>query len=107
MKLPNPLNEWPIWQNLEQRGILENHREVTIAGGCLAKCAKGIGYDAWDMARPDWLLDLKNGYLESARVLYDPNLADPLNEKYEPFLPTTSGPPPVLLALARIASRSP
>lgn len=77
MKLPSRINEWPIWQNLEQRGILENHRYVGLGGGCLAK---GIGYDAWDLARPDWLLDLKRGYLESARVLYDPNLTDPMNE---------------------------
>jgi len=76
MRLPAHITEAPIYANLEARGIIENHRPSW-------ERANGCGYatvDVWDLARPDLLLDLKEGYLLSARVLYDRDFPDPLDQ---------------------------
>jgi len=77
MRLPRSIGEGPIWASLEQRGVIDNHRPSW-------QSAYGCGYmrvDVWDLVRPDVLLDLKEGYLTAARVLYDKQFPDPLNEE--------------------------
>lgn len=77
MILPAEVVEAPIWASLEQRGIIDNHRPSwERAYGC------GFAFvDVWDLTRPDLLLDLKEGYVMSARVLYDKKFPDPLDEE--------------------------
>uniref|UniRef100_A0A7S4W3B1 EF-hand domain-containing protein n=1 Tax=Alexandrium monilatum TaxID=311494 RepID=A0A7S4W3B1_9DINO len=73
MRLPRGVSEGPIWASLEERGVIDNHRPSR--GRAFARV------DVWDFVRPDVLLDLKDGYLTSARVLYDREFEDPLNEE--------------------------
>eukprot|EP00928_Gymnodinium_smaydae_P037241 TRINITY_DN25884_c0_g1_i1.p1 TRINITY_DN25884_c0_g1~~TRINITY_DN25884_c0_g1_i1.p1 ORF type:complete len:754 (+),score=197.78 TRINITY_DN25884_c0_g1_i1:152-2413(+) len=76
MRLPSGVGDYPIWCSLEDRGILDNHRVAR-------RRAFGCGWqrlEVWDLARPDLLHDLKNGYLTGARVLYDKSVEDPLDE---------------------------
>jgi len=57
--------------------VIDNHRPSWArAYGC------GITHiDVWDLVRPDLLLDLRDGYVTSARVLYDKEYLDPLDEE--------------------------
>lgn len=76
MLLPPEVSEATIWASLEERGVIDNHRPSW-------ERAYGCGFthvDVWDLARPDLLLDLKEGYLTAARVLYDKSIEDPLDE---------------------------
>lgn len=70
MLLPGGVGELPIWHSLEEKGIVENHRT------CWEKATK---VDVWDFARPDLLLDLKEGYFLAARVVYDDAFAGKLD----------------------------
>mmetsp|Transcript_21888 Transcript_21888/g.75281 ORF Transcript_21888/g.75281 Transcript_21888/m.75281 type:complete len:782 (+) Transcript_21888:161-2506(+) len=77
MLVAGEVAEAPIWASLEERGIIDNHRPSW-------ERAYGCGFtkvDVWDLARPDLLLDLKEGYLLAARVLYDKKFHDPLDEE--------------------------
>mmetsp|Transcript_6154 Transcript_6154/g.15262 ORF Transcript_6154/g.15262 Transcript_6154/m.15262 type:complete len:440 (+) Transcript_6154:3-1322(+) len=78
MRLPGKVGDYPIWRNLEKRGIIDNHRVSSKrAYGCLKQRV-----EVWDLVRPDLLADLKAGYLLSARVLYDQSFQDGLTSEY-------------------------
>lgn len=76
MRLPSGLSEGPIWGSLEERGVIDNHR-TSRRGGRFGLSR----VDVWDLVRPDLLLDLREGYVTSARVLYDKEYPDPLDEE--------------------------
>lgn len=82
MRLPHNIAEGPIWANLEDRGVVDNYRHSWHR-------AYGCGFtrvDVWDLVRPDLVLDLKDGYLTAARVLYDKQFPDPLDEESNDIL---------------------
>lgn len=82
MRLPLDIGEAPIWTCLEERGVIDNHRSSW-------QRAYGCGYthvDVWDLARPDLLMDLKDGYVTAARVLYDKSFEDPFDEEANDML---------------------
>jgi len=82
MRLPSHVSDDPIWRSLEARGIIDNHRASWERVG-------GIGrahVDVWDLTRPDLLLDFKDAYLTSARILYDKGHPDPLDESCNDIL---------------------
>lgn len=66
MRLPPHVAEGPIWKHLEERGLIENCRE-SWRRGFFGKTR----YLVWDLARPDVLLDMKEGYLVAAQTLYN------------------------------------
>lgn len=77
MQVESLVAEAPIWSSLEERGIIDNHRPGW-------RRSMGCGFsqvDVWDLARPDLLLDLKEGYLVAARILYDKSFPDPMDEE--------------------------
>jgi len=76
MRLPRRIGQDPIWKSLEARGIIDNHR---------SSYQRSFGFgihrvDVWDLARPDTLLDFKEAYVLSGRILYDTSIDDPLQE---------------------------
>mmetsp|Transcript_152217 Transcript_152217/g.276893 ORF Transcript_152217/g.276893 Transcript_152217/m.276893 type:complete len:751 (-) Transcript_152217:60-2312(-) len=75
MRLPRQLAEEPIWQSLEARGVIDNHRQTRERVGCSWRHV-----DVWDLVQPDVLIDFRDGYLVSAKVLYDQSFPDPLEE---------------------------
>jgi len=76
MRVPVDAGDYSIWESLEKRGIIDNHRSVwSRVSGCLPQ-----RIEVWDLARPDFLPELKQGYLTAARVLYDRNFKNPLDE---------------------------
>lgn len=76
MRLPKGIREAPIWANLEARGVLENHRTSRERAYLFGWSTSSV----WDLARPDILLDLKEGYHLGAQVLYDKTFKDPFHE---------------------------
>ncbi|CAE7254836.1 unnamed protein product, partial [Symbiodinium sp. KB8] len=76
MRMPALLGEAPIWDSLEKKGFIDNHRPS-------AERKWGISrrpVDVWDLVRRDVLLDLREGYITSARLLYDKGFTDPTEE---------------------------
>eukprot|EP00927_Polykrikos_kofoidii_P056685 TRINITY_DN50770_c0_g1_i1.p1 TRINITY_DN50770_c0_g1~~TRINITY_DN50770_c0_g1_i1.p1 ORF type:complete len:741 (-),score=131.09 TRINITY_DN50770_c0_g1_i1:54-2276(-) len=68
--------EYVIWSSLEEKGIIDNRRSITVANhGCGWRRA-----DLWDLVRADVLLDIKEGYVTAARLLYDKDFPDPHDE---------------------------
>jgi len=82
MRLPSNIGDEPIWQSLEARGIIDNHRPSYERVGGIGR----VHIDVWDLARPDVLLDFKDAYLTSARILYDKGHPDPLDESANDIL---------------------
>ncbi|CAE6936090.1 unnamed protein product [Symbiodinium natans] len=77
MRLPHSLGEAPIWDSLEKKGFIDNHRPS-------AEYRWGISrrpVDVWDLVRRDLLLDIREGYIVAARLLYDKSFADPTEEE--------------------------
>jgi len=77
MRLPVSLGEAPIWDSLEKKGIIDNHRPSKERLWTLQSRA----VDVWDFVRRDVLLDIREGYLTAARLLYDKNFGDPTEEE--------------------------
>lgn len=73
MRVQPHVGDQPIWRSLEERGVIDNHRGQPGSWGVQH-------VDVWDFVRPDWLHDIKDGYLTSARVLYDKNFNNTLGE---------------------------
>jgi len=77
MLLPLDLGEAPIWASLEARGVIDNHR----GSWARAYICGFITVDVWDLSRPDILLDLRDGYLTAARILYDTTVKNLMDEE--------------------------
>eukprot|EP00931_Biecheleriopsis_adriatica_P008211 TRINITY_DN109426_c0_g1_i1.p1 TRINITY_DN109426_c0_g1~~TRINITY_DN109426_c0_g1_i1.p1 ORF type:complete len:767 (+),score=166.70 TRINITY_DN109426_c0_g1_i1:83-2383(+) len=77
MRLPSSIGEAPIWDSLERRGIIDNHRPSSSRRFGLGRRR----VDVWDLVRADLLLDLREGYVVAGRVLYDRQVVDPMDEE--------------------------
>lgn len=76
MLLPSHIGDAAIWDSIEKKGIVDNHR--------YARERHLLGFrtlDVFDLVRPDVLLDMRDGYVVAARLLYDKQVIDPMNEE--------------------------
>jgi len=77
MRLPWSVGDYVIWNSLEKRGIIANHRPSKIrVCGCFRQKIQ-----VWDLVRPDLILEFKEGYVQSARMLYDKSFGEMVDDE--------------------------